>query len=180
MPEFERTGKQDGHPGPTHVIVDAVADPPRGTYGLAYIATDGAWGMRLGDHGRRHDPMHTAREAKIRAVGFALEHFHARAATFRCDDIAVVNAWDGWQRNIPDAVPFLTKLRLPTGARTMYTFTWSHPSEGDPLAEWADSAARLAMRIAARQAARRDATRLLTSWAATRLHEWGLVREDQL
>lgn len=181
MPKFERHGKADPAPGPLHVHTDAVLYPGRSLYGIAYIASNGPWGMRLGDYDARTPPDTATLDAKIRAIAYALETAPTdEDAAIYSDSMAAVGAFANWRENLPQAIPYLHDLRLPKGQRDKYTFAWSPSSGEDPLAEWADSAARLAVRIGSRQVPRRDATRLLTSWADARLGDWGRARKEAL
>jgi hypothetical protein len=184
MPRFERHGAAPG-PGrapqdPVHIATDAVVVSTRGIYGLAFLASDGTYGMRLGDQARM--PLSAAVEdAKMRAISFAMKRTSALMppVTVTSDSVTAVAAYNLWQDNpeSPDLPPLLRELRPPVGGRDRYTFAWALGGD-DPLAGWADSAARLALRIGSGLVERRAAAQMLDDWARARLRDWSHARKD--
>jgi hypothetical protein len=180
MPRFERHGAVPGAPGPLHVVTDAVVVSTRGIYGMAFLASDGTYGMRLGDQARM-PPSAAMEGAKMRAVSFAMKRTSALATpvTVSSDSLPVIAAYNLWQEN-PQAnnlPPLIRELRPPVGGRDRYTFVWA-PGGDDPLAGWADSAARLALRIGSGLVERRAAAQMLDDWARARLRDWSHARKD--
>jgi hypothetical protein len=182
MPRFERHGTAPGVPGPVKIFTDAVVISTRGIYGMAFISTDGTYGMRLGDQPRIPNQA-AVDDAKIRAISYAMKRTPALPPpiSITSDSMMAVAAYNLWRanpqsRNIP---PLLLDLRPPPGGRDRYTFAWAPEDADDPLTSWADSAARLALRIESGLVERRAAATILDEWARARLSDWGRARNTK-
>lgn len=180
MPRFERHGVAPGVPGPVRVVTDAVVVSPRGIYGMAFISSDGTYGMRLGDQLRPGQD--AVDNVKMRAISFAIKRTSALPppVSVVSDSTTAIAAYNVWREN-PQAVnlpPLIRELRLPPGGRDRYTFTWTPRDGDDPLTGWADSAARLALRIASGHVERPAAAHMLDEWARARLLDWSHARKD--
>lgn len=180
-------GSVPGLPGePITVATDAAVHPGRGIQGLSFLASNGKYGLALRPINPRDGSDRTT-VAELKAISYALEKLpksaRIRVLTDSRNSVRIINNWlaggelypDGYHTGIREngELPRLVDMRtvvLRNPGRL--TFTWVPGHEGHPLNEFADSAAKLALRVGSRDATRLDARELPRVWAVTRLNDW--------
>ena len=189
MRRITKHGTVPGYrPAGLTIATDAAVDPVRRKAGMAYLATDGAWGLVL-------RPLEGADvlTCELRAVFYALDRpvpdGSITVLTDSQDAVRYLQSWQNGEDCYPPGyvtqtgrrgVPHLVALRNKvTSAPRRYTFTWTRAHVGHPLNEFADSAAKLAIHIDRGLAGRLEASRLPPGWAQARLEEWGTYQEER-
>jgi ribonuclease HI len=170
---------------PITVAADAAVNPARGVYGAAFLATNGGYGLVLRAIDRR-DGTDITTVGELKAVSYALQRMprspNLRVLSDSRSAVAMLRHWqnggesypDGYQLSMRDTgVPRLIETRKTIlAAPGRFEFVWVPGHDGHPLNEFADSAAKLAMRVGTHDAERADAKKLPQIWAATRLADW--------
>lgn len=190
-----KSGTVPGYPSHSLIIAtDAAVDQLRNRTGMAYLSTDGAWGFFLRPAETAGSPDSQVLACELRAVFYALDRTlpdgPVTVLTDSADAVAYLHAWQhGEDRYPPGYTPrfnprrgisYLAALRKKvSGAPQRFTFQWQRGHEGHPLNEFADSAAKLALRTETGDAARSEASQLAPSWAQARLEEWGNYQEER-
>jgi ribonuclease HI len=172
------------------VATDAALHPGRGIQGLSFLATNGKYGLALRAINPRDGSDHTT-VAELKAISYALEKLRKDARIHVMTDssnaMTMINKWlkgrevypDGYHTGIREngELPRLVEMRaLILRNPERLRFTWMQGHEGHPLNEFADSAAKLALRVGSGLATRMDARELPRSWATTRLADWRALR----
>lgn len=180
-------GSIAGH-GPADLVTvasDAAVNPARGLCGIGFLSDDGKFGVLLRPLDER-DGHDVVTVGELRAISYALERVgDAPRVRVLTDSRHAVRFLQGWREGgdvYPEgygtqtrmgAAPRLVALRERVMRRAgRLDFAWVPGHEGHPLNEFADSAAKLAVRVGSREAQRSDAARLPPLWAATRLADW--------
>lgn len=192
---FTKSGTVPGYPSqPLIIATDAAVDPLRHRTGMAYLSTDGAWGLVLRPAETAGGPESEVLACELRAVFYALDRTipegPVTVLTDSASAVTYLNAWrHGEERYPPGYAPklnhrrgisYLAALRRKVhSAPQRYTFQWQRGHEGHPLNEFADSAAKLALRVESGEAGRSEASQLPPSWAQARLKEWGTYQEER-
>lgn len=175
-------------PGDLIIAADAAISADTGCIGLAHIATDGTWAMRL----RTVKPVLADNAVyELYAVYYAL---HKRGLgvpitvlTDSQDAVRYLNVWrDGGEifpaeyrrhrplfyqpENVPQ--PRLEDFAALVAAHPEITYLWQPGHIGHPLNECADSLAKLAMRMGTDNVQPVDITALPPQWARARLGDF--------
>ncbi len=142
---------------PVVVATDAAVNPHSGCYAMAYIATTGKFGA-LGRRLDGRDGNDPVTVSELRAVRQAIENVKG-PVTILIDSKPAISKLRDWQLGydfLPagyseepedDSPRSLVKLRTKVQANPeKYAFEWVASHKGHPLNEWADSAAKLALR----------------------------------
>lgn len=170
---------------------DAALNPGRGMQGLAYLASSGRYGLALRAINPR-DGSDYVTVAELKAISYALEKLpHTARIQILSDSRSAVRIIEGWlgggniypegyqTSDRENGIPRLVEMRtLILRAPKRVTFTWVQGHDGHPLNEFADSAAKLALRVGSRDASREDAKTLPKSWASLRLSDWRALQSD--
>lgn len=173
-----------------HLVVatDAAVNPSRNCYGTAFLATDGRYGLALRSLDRKEGDRPNE-VCELRAVYHALRHLGGDGKiTVLMDAQDAVAQLVRWQEGSDGFPPgYDAGLRVTGKAKLVllrdfvraapyrFTFTWTRGHVGHPLNEFADSAAKLALRIGMGDVPRDDAKKVPGPWAERRLGDWFTV-----
>lgn len=189
-----KSGTVPGYPSQNVIIAtDAAVDHLRSRAGMAYLSTDGAWGiiLRPAETGSTSEVQNLVCE--LRAVFYALDRQlpegHITILTDSMNAVAYLENWQHGAEVYPPGytpklghrgVSYLAALRKKVhSAPQRFTFRWQRGHEGHPLNEFADTAAKLALRAAPGEAGRTEVAQLAPGWAQARLKEWGTYQEER-
>lgn len=171
------------------VATDAALHPGRGVQGLAFLASNGKYGLALRAINPRDGSDRTT-VAELKAISYALEKLSKTARITILSDsrnaLRMIERWISGEEVYPDGyhagirengdLPRLVEMRaLILRDPSRLTLIWQQGHEGHPLNEFADSAAKLALRTG-KDASRLDVKTLPKIWAATRLADWRALR----
>jgi ribonuclease HI len=170
------------------IAADAAISAESGCIGMAHIATDGAWGLRL----RSVAPVLADNAVyELYAVYYAFAKRKLGAPmtvlTDSQDAVKYLTSWrngqeifppEYWRRRPlfyqPESVPQprLEDFAATVAAHPEIDYTWQPGHVGHPLNECADSLAKLAMRMGTGSVPPNEMTALPPQWATARLGDY--------
>lgn len=179
-----KSGMVPGYsPSQLVLAADAALNAAGSKTGMAYLGTDGTWGVVL-----RPVEGPNLSVCVLRAVHYALDRElpHNRI-TVLTDVREAYACLSSWKRGL-DLYPggyspdkhgtHLIALREKiVSAPRRYAFTLTQAE--NPLTEFTDSAARLAVRLESGLRGRLEVSQQAPRWAKTRLQEWGASQEER-
>jgi ribonuclease HI len=175
-------------PGDLIIAADAAISAETGCIGLAHVATDGTWAMRL----RTVKPVLADNAVyELYAVYYALHKRGLGAPitvlTDSQDAVKFLTSWRNGEEifpaeyrrhrplfyqpeNVPQ--PRLEDFAVLVAAHPEITYLWQPGHIGHPLNECADSLAKLAMRMGTDNVQPADISALPPQWARARLGDY--------
>lgn len=181
---LNRTGTVPGYePKRLALAADAALNASGNKAGMAYLGSDGAWGVIL----RPADGNHSV--CVLRAVYYALDRDVTQDEITVYTDAreawAALTAWKRGADYLPRGLDpqhegraHVLALREKV-ASAPRRFSFLLAQAGNPLAEYADSAARLAVRAESGLRGRLEVTQQAPRWAQARIQEWGVSQEER-